>query len=111
MRKSVWVFGLFALLGGLSMAANAEDVDVAFDCAQVSVAGEQQMMNVPLGMPEPDLAQIPIPQCNCTRPGTTVPPGQLGIKCASPIGGPIRTCRAVVCFTSITTPWINGVCQ
>jgi len=54
--------------------------------------------------------QISVPECNCTLPGTAIPPGQLGLACASPIGGPAKRCRNVLCYTLISTPWINGVC-
>lgn len=110
MRKTVSSLALCSLLAGFAFAANAAEPEVLVDCEQISLDGPVQLVNVPLGMPQPDLAQIAIPRCNCTRPGTSIPPGQLGVKCASPIGGPLRTCQALVCLQNLATPWINGVC-
>lgn len=77
-------------------------------CDQVSAEGPTMVLNAEAGEPAP---MAVIPQCDCTLPGTYIPPGELGIKCASPIGGPWVRCRDVVCYTSIYTPWINGVCR
>ena len=103
-------------MGDRSVGAPAHDPaalpEAQAPCApSLSVDGPVTVMNSPFGIPEPQPAQIPIPACDCTRPGTSIPPGQLGVRCASPIGGPIRHCQSVVCYTSIYTPWINGVCQ
>jgi len=80
-------------------------------CNLVDSPAPYVTMNLPLGAPQPVPAQTQVPQCNCTLPGTAIPPGQLGVRCATPIGQPTLTCQNLTCFTSITTPWINGVCR
>lgn len=80
-------------------------------CDLPSSDGPWMVMNSTASMEEPTPLQIQIPRCDCTLPGTPIPPGQLGIKCASPIGGPYVTCVDTPCYTRIDTPWINGVCQ
>jgi hypothetical protein len=78
-------------------APAADDVVMVFGNEGADLHGAQEV-------------QISIPRCDCTLPGTSIPPGQLGVACASPIGGPLRKCRSVTCYTLISTPWINGVC-
>ncbi len=82
------------------------------DCATElpPLTGELMWVNLENGPSDPADRQVSCGRCNCTKSGTSVPPGQLGIKCASPIGGPPVSCRNVCCFTSTSTPWINGVC-
>lgn len=84
-----------------------ETPQLVAECDQVSVEGPTMVMNAPEMEPVP---MAPIPQCDCTVRGTPIPPGEIGILCASPIGGPLRRCQSVICYTSIYTPWINGVC-
>lgn len=123
MRKSVFSLAVFSLVTAVAFLASAAgsagsapeltpgEPAILESCSDLPLdQGQAQVVNVPLGMPDPDPAQIAIPRCNCTRPGTPIPPGQLGIKCATPIGGPPKTCQAVVCLQNINTPWIDGVC-
>jgi hypothetical protein len=98
----------------VALPAAADEAPEALSCENVPALSADETVLV-YGDEGGDLygaqeAQIAIPRCDCTLAGTTIPPGQLGIKCASPIGGPVVKCRNVTCYTLISTPWINGVC-
>ncbi len=91
-----------------------EAAEVGGTCEQLPALGpgdELTLMNSENGPADPQEAQIQCVRCNCTKPGTSIPPGQLGILCASPIGGSALKCRSHCCYTLISTPWINGVCR
>lgn len=118
MRRVVrFAFAVVALSLVCSVAAVAaaeEAPIVAVSCAEVlatPVEGTVLVYGDDAGLYDAQEVQIQVPRCDCTLPGTQIPPGQLGVACATPIGGPPRSCQNVTCYTKISTPWINGVCQ
>lgn len=118
--RSLWLLAALAVVvwAGALLAADRPAVEESSPtpadqagCELLDSDAPMMLMNANAGVEEPTPQQIAIPRCNCTLSGTPIPPGQLGIKCASPIGGPLVTCVNTPCYTRIDTPWINGVCQ
>jgi len=113
--RTALVLAVLAAVTCLALPAVAEEAPQTVSCDNVPAvpAGATLIVYSEDGanLYGAEEVQISVPECNCTLPGTAIPPGQLGLACASPIGGPPKHCRNVLCYTLISTPWINGVCR